>query len=418
MNLIEPSKPNRPIVDRPILSQIWAAFGLVLIAVTWPLWFPVLSTSDYPSIGLGFRADFASKSIVLTGLSLLLCAGLLVVLVAPGKRRPVWGWIAASLWFSFLLDQHRLQPWAYQLALYALVFASMGPRRSRRLLIPLAASIYLYSAVGKFDYQFVHTVGQDFLTTLARPIGGLPETWQASTWARLALIFPVSELMLGIGLLFRRARPVAGVGVMAMHAALIMILGPWGLDQSSGVLVWNAALLVQAYVLMVSPGWSKSHVPAGEDSLRCIRLLSPLATLVLGIALVAPLAERRGYWDHWLSWSLYSPHTSRVTIEVHRSSLQRLPDSLSGYLDEDPDGQRWHQVDAAGWSLGTRLVPIYPQSRYQLALADNLARQYGIEPDAIRVRVRSVSDRWTGQRDEDFLMGTDEIRQASAAFWF
>ena len=104
---------------------------------------------------------FPNFLFVIPSVVLVLC--LLPIVVAPKKFRALWWSVAACLLVSFLLDQHRLQPWAYQSAIYALVFAAIDPRRTRRYLIPLAASVYLYSAAGKFDFQFAHTVGQDFL---------------------------------------------------------------------------------------------------------------------------------------------------------------------------------------------------------------------------------------------------------------
>ena len=153
----------------------------------------------------------------------------------------------------FLLDQHRLQPWAYQTALYSMVFASMNASAARRWLLPLAASVYIYSALGKFDYQFVHTVGIDFLKAIARPIGGLPAHVSISRLAMIAYLFPATELLLGVLLLPKFSRRVAGVAAMIMHASLIGILGPWSLNHSAGVLVWNLLLMIQSWFLFVRP---------------------------------------------------------------------------------------------------------------------------------------------------------------------
>jgi hypothetical protein len=146
-------------------------FLLLLIAATYPLW---LSTGNMPAIPL-VQGGIRLPSLASTIISITLVAGLLGAVIAPERCRRAWWLVAGSLCVSFLIDQHRLQPWAYQSAIYALLFAAMSPLRARRYLIPLAASVYLYSAAGKFDYQFVHTVGQDFLHSIARPLGGLPD---------------------------------------------------------------------------------------------------------------------------------------------------------------------------------------------------------------------------------------------------
>ena len=58
-------------------------------------------------------------------------------------------------------------------------------------------------------------------------------------------------------------------------------------------------------------------------------------------ALVLPLSERSGYWDHWLSWALYSPHNSRAEIQIHQSAVDQLPQIAATYLmpDDDADGR-------------------------------------------------------------------------------
>ncbi len=239
--------------------------------------------------------------------------------------------------------------------------------------------------------------------------------------AKLALIFPAMELLCGVGLLFRQTRIIAAVTVITMHATLIFVLGPWALDHSHGVLIWNLLLIVQAYVLMIKPEWSERLNEQDRDQLdsessKSNRVGSWIVCGVVLSALVAPLLERFGYWDHWTSWSLYSPHTSRVEIELHRSAVDTLPSSLRTFVEEDDNGDGWRKLAIERWSLGSRGVPIYPQARYQLALAEQIATQLRLT-DEIRARVRGVSDRWTGQRDEQLLLGRGEIRDAMRSYW-
>jgi hypothetical protein len=373
-----------------------------------------------PAISIGLQELKFPRFLYLVA-SIALVVGLLLIVVAPQRFRSLWWLVAACLLVSFLLDQHRLQPWAYQSAIYALVFAAIDPPRTRRYLIPLAASVYLYSAAGKFDFQFAHTVGQDFLDAVARPIGGLPDRLDESARAKLALIFPAMELLCGVGLLIRPVRIVAAVVVIMMHATLIIVLGPWALDHSYGVLVWNLLLIVQAYVLMIKPEWSARSSRRDRDRLDCEssqsnRVASCFVCGVVLLALVAPLLERFGYWDHWTSWSLYSPHTSRVEIELHRSAVDALHPSLRTFVEKDENDDGWRKLAIERWSLSCRGVPIYPQARYQLALAEKIATQLRLT-DEIRVRVRGVSDRWTGQRDEQLLLGRGKIRDAMRSYW-
>lgn len=384
--------------------RLWAGFVLLLLVASYPLWFSIGAASEYPSVSL------VNVNIpVAAGPAVILIGALLAVIVAPNRLRWSWWLVAVCLGCSFLIDQHRLQPWAYQTAIYACVFAALRPTAARSWLIPLAASVYIYSAAGKFDYQFAHTVGQDFLSTALDPFGGIPADWDSSLRAKVALAFPTLELAAGLGLLVPVTRRYAAMLAMLMHASLLWMLGPWGLVHSLGVLVWNTALIAQGYFLFIA---CVPEQPSEESQ----SVTAPLACGLVVAALLAPLTERWGYWDHWPSWALYAPHNSRVDVEVHQSVIARLPGSLQPFVEDDTNADRWHELETADWSLGVRKVPIYPQARYQLALADRLAARYTLK-DGIRLRKRSQSDRWTGRRREQQWLGEQEIKRALEQFW-
>ncbi len=398
-----------------MLPRLWALFLLLLVAVTSGLWLIPAGETEMPLIPLvSHGIDVAGFASIVPSITLIV--GLLLVAADRLRSGPMWWLVAGSLTLCFLVDQHRLQPWAYQSAIYAVVFATMDRHNARRWLIPLAASVYVFSAAGKFDFQFAHTVGQDFLETISLPLGGLPENLSQSARATLAMIFPATELLAGIGLLFRPLRPIAAVVVILMHVSLIAVLGPWGLDHSTGVLAWNMLLIVQAYLLMLKPELHPQGAGYAPRNVNRADLGPRFAQAVVVVALVAPLFERSGFWDHWTSWSLYSPHTSRVDIELHRSAMDTLDPAVRPFLDKDTDGDGWHELAINRWSLESRGAPIYPQARYQLALAAEIAKRNQLGND-IRVRLKSVSDRWTGRRREHLMLGRGEINDGLKFFW-
>ncbi len=404
------------------LPRWWAVFLLLLIAATYRLWTPQNLVPPVPLVRLPdpLPAFFTWCPVF------FLVSALLAVACFPSRLRFCWWIVAASLAAAFLLDQHRLQPWAYQSAIYATVFASVPDAvRSRRLLLPLAISVYLYSGLGKLDYQFAHSVGQDLINTATRPLGGLPEAMGSTTRAKIALLLPATELLIGFGLIFRRLRRPAGVLVIAMHVTLVVLLGPWGMNHSHGVLLWNLLLIVQAWMLFVRPVDGSSDVDAKptedqrlqrQEHPRRRNLFCLPAMALIAIALVAPLFERSGYWDHWLSWALYSPHSSRVDVEIHRSATDLLDRSIVPFLEPDRDEDGWHKLSLSRWSLQTLGVPVYPQARYQLGLVCEVASRYQLG-DAVRGRIGGVSDRWSGRRSVRFAIGRDELKEAKDEFW-
>ncbi len=391
-------------------ARFWAGGLMLLILATAPLWGLRWSgRSDLPAIAwlpggerLG-AVDPCWTVLVLTALAL---AALDI------KRRIAWCAAGLGLGLLVLIDQHRLQPWVYQSLAYAAIFALLPWREGRRWVTAIAVSIYGYSAIGKFDYQFVHTVGRDFVDVLSAPLGGLQET----SATRAALLMPIAELAAAVLIAVPATRRIGGLLAIVMHATLITLLGPWLLDHSWGVLCWNAVLAVQSYLLFVKPP-DVRFLPDAKSSLweRTASVLRwPLRAVLLGM-LIAPLFERQGYWDHWTSWALYSPHNSRAEIQLHQSAFSRLPDDLQSYLRGDTDADRWYDLDIESWSLQRRSVPVYPQARYQLRMAQQLAERFELGP-AIRVRVKGVADRWTGRRKSKDLVGSRQILAAEADF--
>lgn len=377
------------------------------MAATYRLWwqsdeFPVVPMRQLPSFGL-----YIDRLVVV-----LVVGSLAWIALSRRPRRSVFVLVAVGLALLFFVNQHRLQPWAYQNALYSTAFACFTAQVARRWVIAVAISVYLYSALGKFDYQFLHTVGQDFVSIALGPPGTQPSTLRLG----LAAILPVAELAIAIGLIFPSSRRVAGTAAMLMHSSLLVALGPWMLGHSSGVVGWNVLLVVQSWFLFVAPVQPCVIAQQGASDNEPSPLARRVATAVLVVALLMPMTERAGYWDHWLSWSLYSPHTSRVELEIHETSLADLPKTAQPFVMSDDDNDRWHRVALDQWSLDRLGVPIYPQARFQLGLVLNLMRDEGVAI-GLRIKIKSTSNRLDGTRDERWLQAAKEISAAAKDYW-
>ena len=400
-----------PSISADRFARVWAIGLVVLILVTFPIWIPPWGRAPaYPRVPWIAvpGAEWVVAAVESVALAVLLIG--LAAAVYRGADRWCWWGVAAALAVLIALDQHRLQPWAYQSLLYAALFAGMSWREGRRWVIAIAISIYFYSASGKFDYQFVHTVGHQMVQTLAAPIGGVGD----ATATKLAFALPTGELAIAIALTLPRTRRIGGVCAIAMHLTLIGLLGPWSLSHSLGVLAWNGLLAIQGVLLfVVSPRPMERSDPQGPPPAP--RLLRWAIRLAVAAALLLPLTERSGYWDHWTSWALYSPHNSRVDIQIHQSAIDRMPSDVVAFLD-DQDNDRWSDLEIGQWSLQRRWVPVYPQARYQLDLAVRLAERHDLG-QAIRVKMKSVSDRWTGERQETFLIGAKELKREAGRYW-
>lgn len=430
------------------LSIYWAVAFAALIVSSYRLWLPAQWTSAaaYPAVPL---FDWLTPFEFWLDRAWLPMMAAAIVMVLSGRTRFVrLGWAAVSfiLLLAIGVDQHRLQPWAYQTALYGLVFSIAWNAGPLPLIRALAISVYFFSAVGKLDFQFLHTVGQDFLVTAGSAFGLDATQWPVEVRLWAAACFPATEALIAALLIFPGSRRVGGALVVIMHVVLIGLLSPWGLGHSPGVLTWNAVLAGQAVWLFLLPAEGQSDTQpnrsgvvdapadeseeicdASDQSLHRLSRRRPadfyLAALIVTAACLLPWGERRGWWDHWPSWALYAPHSSRFNLQVHASHRRRLPDLLRQSVQPDQDDDRWHDVDLGHWSLKARGVPVLPQARYQLGLAIRLAKVAerstagDATPLAIRGILQSASDRWTGRRKEQWFASAAEMKQATDQFW-
>lgn len=418
--------------------------AIVLIGVTWRLWW---GGSDFPAIPVG-----AWLGRVPWIVDRVCCCALVVglALVAFGTvRHSHWGWtvVLVSGGLLALLDQHRWQPWFYQLLLYAAIFRLSSPSHIARLLIWLTVSIYFYSALGKFDTEFLHTVGQQFWQGLAQLFGtsqAAGEPWTEQSIVLIALL-PATELLLAAGLAWPATRRAAGVLAMAFHLGLMLLLGPLGLDHSAGVVFWNLQFAGQSLCLFVLAAWKQnSERPSTPPAITRPGWRNQLSTAIVCLAIGLPVGERWGRWDHWTSWALYAPHSSRTEVWIASTAVDRLPSSLQQVIaaeqaeqaerwrelaerrDQRDNGMDWGElqqqtalwlrVPIERWSLAETATPIYPQARFQLGVARALARRIDSE-FKIKAIVRGVAARWDGRRQSREFQGSSGLATAARQFW-
>ncbi|MEO8497105.1 MAG: MauE/DoxX family redox-associated membrane protein, partial [Planctomycetota bacterium] len=305
------------------------------------------------------------------------------------------------------------QPWAYQFVLFAVIMANCRASVATQVLRWIVVSIYVYSAISKFDYQFLHSLGPQFLSTLVGFFGVVSANWPTALQAWLAMLFPIGELLVGIGLLVPCTRRLAIFAAIGSHLLLLLILGPWGLSHQPGVLVWNLYFIAQAWMLFVD---SKADEKPTANEPRRRRMTESLCFVLTGIVIAFPASEPLGYCDHWPAWELYSPRSSRVQIAIHESAIDRLPPDIQSHMSRPPLTEAgWRHLYIDRWSLDSLSVPIYPEDRFQFGVALALAERYELAM-AIRVWQQSASDRWTGQRHEQTFVGSEQVDAARRNF--
>lgn len=392
-----------------LLRRALGLFGLALVAATWRLW---TAQHVFPQVPFFYVLDAVPDACQWIG-GAAMAIGLGGAVFAPRGGR----WAPASLLLfaaaalvMILLDQQRLQPWAYQFVLVAIVLALADARAALPLLRLLVISFYFHSAATKFDESFLHTLGQQFLGALAHLVGASLDGWSESARLAAAAVFPVGELLVAMALCFARTRTAGLAGAVLLHVLLLAILGPWGLDHKPGVLLWNAYFIVQD-VLLFSRGWQEpAAAPAGKALAPW-----PVRAMIWAAALL-PFLGPTTWFDMWPSWGLYASSAERVQLLVHRRELEQLPQELrqvtvASSEADDP----WLTVRLDRWALAALGAPIYPQNRSQLGVAEAVIVRYGLV-HRVRVYRFDLADRWSGTRAYELLTTLPKMHAASAEY--
>ena len=401
------------------LRRAMALSALVLIAVTWRLWTPQTVFPQVPFFRWAAGLPAWCEWIGLAGMVLPLTA----VGWSPGGRWGTRGLLifAASTAGMVLLDQERLQPWAYQFMLMAVVLAVADARVALPLLRILIVSFYFHSALSKFDYTFLHTLGAQFLAALAGSFGGSVASWSEPWRLVAAAVFPVGELLIAVGLCFLRTRRLALGGAVLLHVLLLLILGPWGLNHKLGVLVWNVYFIWQDLVLFGGRRPTSSIVADGPapvpQSTSTLGVLG-FAQAVILAAVLLPFLAPTTWFDLWPSWGLYAASAERVSLLIHRRELEQLPGDLQAFaVPTDDADDPWIPLRLDRWALAALDAPIYPQSRYQLGVAEAVIVRYQLGNRARVVRF-ALANRWTGARQHEILAGMPQVLAAGEDYFF
>lgn len=410
METVEHESPEaRSNSDRAffLYQRLVCLFLLILMGVTYPIWLPQQQFPAVPVLGLLCPVP----GLVDVGLSVLVVALSLMLLLAGPQFKwasAIWISLALTLGFAFLLNQHRFQPWAYQFTVLALFFGLAPPATARRLASWLALSVYFYSALSKLNPSFVNELGSDFLATLGSFVGLTLEPTQLGHWKWLALAFPAFEMLAFLLLLNQRSRKFGVIAACLMHLSLLLVLGPFGLNHSWGVLLWNVFFLAQAILLF---GFTfPTDVP--ETSGGKVRA----AQVICGIVILFPTLELVGLGDPWPAWGLYASHVGRTHCFVVRHAAASFPEDIQKYVETDSSDDLFVPIDLGRWSIETTGAPIYPGERFSFAVGRALVLKTGTA-NFVRFVVESPAGRFQEDRETDTFSGEELVPQSRERFW-
>ena len=400
------------------LVRLLSAGHLSLIVATFPLWRPQRLFPQVPLISIAGRIP----EFVEWGLLGILIASIGVMLfpARPQPRRIACLIMGLSTFLLVLIDQHRLQPWAWQFIILSLVLATSDNATSRTSWQWLIISIYAWSAWSKMDQGFFISHGRFLLEGLAKSIGLTQGTkfWPEWLLGSATISIPVFEMLVAFGLAWPATRRFAVILAAMMHVTLLLALGPFGHGHQPGVLFWNLFFLIQNGLLF-RRGPTTEQPLSTTPSTSAIQIRNSLAHLAVVAAMAWPSVESFGLCDHWPAWAVYAAKPERVTVYVDANEIsQSLQsgdfDSLKTYLGPQTTMDDWQTFRIDRWSLETVHAPIYPQDRFQIGVAIGLTRMLSLHQ--IRVVVEGPANRWTGQRTIRAYTGRESLIALDGTF--
>ncbi len=299
----------------------------------------------------------------------------------------------------------------------------------------LLISIYFYSAIGKLDFDFLHTVGQQMLAVALRFAGS--DISQLSNTAKIACVasFPILELAIAIG-----ARNIANACNRCMAgycAAFRTFAVPRAVRPQSplGVLVWNIQVAGQVFCLFLLPKFqserrtevvAKEQIVAPEPNAVDRGLQQPSSyrssqyagALVILCALLLPLTERLGVWDHGPAGHFMRLTAVRSMSKSQRSRFQTA--NLSwGQLVEPPSEDSisvWSRVPIDAWSLSTLTHLSTPKLDFSWGSTQHLSQGYELQ-HSVRIILLGSSSRFTGARQQFSIETASATESLSKKFW-
>jgi hypothetical protein len=300
---------------------------------------------------------------------------LIVLLLLIGSSSKPQNYILAFLLLAIilgLLDQNRWQPWAYQyllmLAVFGVFYWKGGHIEDQEAALNMCrlivVSIYFYSGLQKINPNFAAHV-----FPLLTGGGGM----SASPFQALAIFPPFIEAAIGLGLLAKRIRNLSVLAATAMHGFILLSIGPFGLNVNSVVWPWNVAMVALVFLLFWQTDFSLADVIwKNRFSFQKVILL---------VVLVLPFFSFLGWWDSYLSWSLYSGNIDGANIFVGDGVASQLPAYLQKYTTHLADNN--NRVTIRDWSLGELNVPTYPETRIFREIGAEVCHLSNNSPDVV-----------------------------------
>ncbi|MTI87436.1 MAG: hypothetical protein FH748_05645 [Balneolaceae bacterium] len=317
---------------------------LMCVLVSYPLWFndravPLASAVDV----LVFKGWLHVGTLAVWGMLFL---------------ASFWKFRKPSVLITFLFvslilalqDQLRWQPWFYQYLLMISFYVLYTAKRIRHIDFRNVIRLIL---IGSYVWAGIHKYNAAFIEEFIPKILQTEIVW-------LGYLLPVIETLLAIGLIPQRTRRISTVGLMIMHLLILIAVINGSMRFNLVLIPWNLGLMILVFILF----WYQEK-RAGFELDRAV--LSKSIALLLTIIL--PSLNFVGYWDSYLSFSLYSEKTDKAYFFVSDEFKQRFSEESQQLFDME------NKIYVQKLAYSELNTPMYPERRVYIEIFEKFCSE-------------------------------------------
>ncbi len=336
-------------------------FFLIGILLSFKLW---ISDRNFPMTPLFDSLNSISSSV---NYVLFFCSIGLIISLFFIKNR--WLYFSLLILFVFLIlqDQNRLQPWVYIYLLLLLSYFLFKEAKHQQLnfMRIILIGVYFWSGMQKLNPQFNEVAFKSILSNLF----GITDPDLLENLLPFGYLLPVIETSAALLLCFPKTRKWGVYILILMHLFILVYISPLGINSNTTVYPWNVAMML--FLLLV---FYSDHSPiftaVSFEDLK-IRIITALVWIL-------PVLNFFGYWDHYLSFSLFSGKTDKYYIMIHTSEVSKINPEYCQYFTEIKNLPDKKLIDISAWSVKELNVPFYPEMRTFRSVAKSFC-SFGIE---------------------------------------
>ena len=344
------------------MTRLICFFWIIAKIISWKVWlanrlFPVVPPFNFLFV----------PSFIHTVLFILSLVTLFVLLLFPLKKKIQISVIVIEL-LSCLLDQNRWQPWEYQyiFIILALIINYKNEKNTVSVIAFTLIALYFFSGISKFNLVFSKHLQNQISTELffSKSNSYLYNLFIYHAGYLAAFI----ETVLGIGLFFNRTKKAAAIFLIIMHLLLLIILGSLGINYNAIIWPWNIVMIFLLYIIFISNS---------TTSINLQILNKGWNRLFIAFLGILPFFNFFGYWDFYLSSSLYSYRTPDMYICIHKQGSSKvLKNFFSLNKNKFLCDSNSTLINILSWSVKEIDVPPYPEVRIYKSIKEQLIKRY------------------------------------------